>query len=98
MALFGLQGLSSRHDSVRMLMDMLVPFVRIMPPPSGKVLGMALQGFKACGGRPSSSHAEVLTILAHKLPGWSLKGGSGGGGSGSSKMFTASADAQVCNI
>jgi hypothetical protein len=55
---------------------------------------MALQGFKACGGRPSSSHAEVLTILAHKLPGWS-GGKKSGGVIGSSSTFTASADAQV---
>ena len=73
MALFGMQGLSSRYDSVRALMDVLLPFVKNMPAPTGKVLGMALQGFKSCGGRPTGSHAEVLSILAKKLPGWSTK-------------------------
>ena len=73
MALFGMQGLSSRYDSVRALMDVLLPFVKNMPAPTGKVLGMSLQGFKSCGGRPTGSHAEVLSILAKKLPGWSTK-------------------------
>lgn len=104
-------------------MDVLLPFIKIMPAPTGKVLGktfipfysctyahkrihslsltlsfphthhythtytcaqslshthshctgMALQGFKSCGGRPTGSHAEVLSILAKKLPGWSSK-------------------------
>jgi hypothetical protein len=34
---------------------------------------MAMQGFKACSGRPTGSHAEVLSALAIKLAGWSSK-------------------------
>lgn len=34
---------------------------------------MALQGFKACSGRPTGSHAEVLSILARKVPGWAIR-------------------------
>jgi hypothetical protein len=74
MALYGMQGLNPRYDSVRILMDILCPFVRNMPSPSGKILGMALQGFKACGGRVTGSHAEVVSIIAKKLPGWAGKG------------------------
>ena len=32
-----------------------------------------MQGFKACSGRPTGSHAEVLSALAVKLAGWSSK-------------------------
>ena len=32
-----------------------------------------MQGFKACSGRPTGSHAEVLSALAIKLAGWSSK-------------------------
>jgi hypothetical protein len=71
MALYGMQGLSSRYDSVRMIMDLLLPFVKNMPTPTGKVVGMAFQCFKSCSGRPTGSHAEVLSVLSKKTAGWS---------------------------
>jgi hypothetical protein len=104
MALYGMQGLSSRQDSARILMDLLVPFVRKMPAPSGKVLGMALQGFKSCTGKPPGSHAAVLTILASKVSGYSTRKGRVVGANGkengvvvvtAGEKFVASGDAQV---
>jgi hypothetical protein len=104
MALYGMQGLSSRQDSARVLMDLLVPFVRKMPAPSGKVLGMALQGFKSCSGKPPGSHAAVLTLLAAKVSGFSTRKGRVVGANGkengvvvvpAGEKFVASGDAQV---
>ena len=60
-------------------MDVLLPFVEAMPAPSGKSVGMIFQGYKACSGRPTGSHAAVLGVLANKIGGWS------GSGTGSSK-------------
>ena len=37
-----MQGLSSRYDSVRTIMDVLLPFVQNMPAPTGKVVGKSL--------------------------------------------------------
>ena len=34
------KGLSARQDSVRGIMELLVPFVKSMPAPNGKVLGV----------------------------------------------------------
>jgi hypothetical protein len=38
---------------------------------------MALQGFRSCSGKPRGPHADVLTLLAKKMPGWSRAKGRG---------------------
>jgi hypothetical protein len=94
MALYGMQGLSSRYDSVRTIMDLLLPFVRNMPTPTGKVVGMAFQCFKSCTGRPTGSHAEVLNVLSKKTAGWSGRKDRDSRGEYSSRSAPAS-DVQV---
>jgi hypothetical protein len=94
MALYGMQGLSSRYDSVRTIMDLLLPFVKNMPTPTGKVVGMAFQCFKSCTGRPTGSHAEVLNVLSKRTAGWSGRKDRDSRGEYSSRSAPAS-DVQV---
>ena len=73
-ALFGLQGMSGKLPSMEVIMKALIPYVSIMPAPNGKVVGMALQGFKEVSGIPSGSTAEVLEMISHKMSaGWSSR-------------------------
>ena len=71
MALFGLQGLSSRHNSVKTLMELLVPFCRSMPE---RPYGRLVRESCVCGGwidyvgyRLSSSQGDFFSFPSHRL-------------------------------
>lgn len=70
LALFGLQGSSSKTRPARDLLGALREPICGMTALRGKEVGMALQGFKECAGTPSPEHAAVLEILSTKLAGW----------------------------
>ena len=69
-ALFGLQGQSSRLQPSRDIMLSLVTPLKLMTNFRGKELGMALQGFKDCAGKPPTGYDEVLAVLSTKISGW----------------------------
>lgn len=80
-ALFGLQKVSSRVQPARDILLMLAKPMESMGGLKGKELGMALQGFRLCAGKPPSGHDEVLSVLSRKVAGWSAgrKGQRNGG-------------------
>ena len=72
---------------------------------SFSLVGMCLQGFKSCAGKPPGSHAAVLNLLSEKISGFSTKKGGvvGANGkengevdiTGKASVFVPSGDAQV---
>ena len=74
MALFGLQSLPHRRKSVETILSSIGPFIDSAPSLDGKAVGMGLQGFKKCVGRPTQAQEAILASMCSKMSGWSLRG------------------------
>jgi len=83
------QGLPLQEEAYSVVLQSLLGPAKRMTPPDCRSVGKILQGFRSSSGVPSPALAELLLVLAAKIPGWSKRGGSGevlrGGGGGSTK-------------